>query len=181
MPATRATRTWCARLAPTSAPDSEATPDGVSVAQQTGTLPPYTPEMYAWLTYWPLARRFQRVVVRVGAGDRLAGDVALDRYVGQPGGQTTARVRRAGPGADVERPVTDHTARPAAGPQIGDVHPGVGGQLQPVPERAVGQVDAGRVEHGPPELVPAAVVTGLVGGLRLGPALWQVLPVLPDR
>lgn len=32
--------------------------------QQRGAAPPYTAEMYAWLTYCPLARRFHRFVVR---------------------------------------------------------------------------------------------------------------------
>ena len=47
-----------------------------------------------------------------------------------------------------------------------------------VPEHPVGEVDPGRVEHGPPELVLAAVVAVLLGGLRLRQPTGQIAPVL---
>ena len=75
----------------------------------------------------------------------------------------------------------DRAERAVARPQVVDGDPGVVLEPERVPEHAVGEVDPGRVEHGPPELVLAAVVAVLLRGLRLRQPAGQVPPLLTLR
>src|SRR5690606_20376118 len=65
-----------------------------------------------------------------------------------------------------------------AGPQVLDLHPRVVAQAERVPEDAVAEVDARRVEDLAAVLVLPAVVAALVGGLGLRRPLRQVAPLL---
>src|SRR5882672_10256748 len=98
-------------------------------------------------------------------GDAVpVADVAVDADVGEAGGQADDRGVRLRGGADIGR-IGHRTHGTGAVPLEGDGDPGVGGELEAVPEHAVGQVDAGRVADYAAELVLAAVVAVLLGGL----------------